>query len=435
MGRSVIVVGGGPAGLAVAASARRRGLHVTVIDRAGRVGASWADRYDRLHLHTPRVQSHLPGYRLPRHYSRFVARDDLVRYLEEYARVHGIDPDLGVEVVRVDRAPGGDGWRVTTTAGHRHAGRVVLATGYNNVPHVPDWPGRRSFPGRVMHAADYRDPSPFAGQRVLVVGTGNTGAEIAADLAAAGATSVHLSIRTAPHVIPRAILGLPTTLIGVLNEHLPPALTDPVSRVLVRLTVGDLRRHGMPVPAAGLVAHFRRTDTVPVIDVGLVEQLRAGRVVPAPEVVGFDGGEVLLGDGGAWDAGRRGRKRGPRGRQPAAGAHHSDSNAGRAWSAGRHVGGTEPPRRLAVDAVIAATGYRTGLEPLVGHLGVLDGHGRPTVTGARSHPDAPGLYFVGWRNPLSGVLLAIRTDARRVARVLAAPDRARRDRAGRALVP
>lgn len=429
MRRSVIVVGGGPAGLAVAASARRRGLHVTVLDRNDRIGASWADRYDRLRLHTPRIQSHLPGARIPRRYGRFVARDDLVHYLEEYAHAHGIQPVLGVEVVRIDPDPDGDGWQVVSVDGVRSAGRVVLASGYNNVPHVPDWPGVGRFTGTLQHAVNYRDPTPFVGQRVLVVGSGNTGAEIATDLAEGGAAAVFLSVRTPPHVIPRTILGLPATLLGIVNERLPPRLTDPVSRVLARLTIGDLRRHGMPVPTEGLVAHARRTDTIPIVDVGFVDHLKAGRVVPVPAVVGFDQDAVLL----------RGREPGsgsdpygappPDGALPAAGLPPPDAAPppdGALPAAGLPPPDAEPPPddatvdRLEVDAVIAATGYRTGLEPLVGHLGVLDAHGRPTVTGTTTHPAAPGLYFVGLRNPLSGLLLAIRHEAKQVARVLAA---------------
>lgn len=359
--------------MAVAAASRRRGLHVTVLDRDEQVGGSWARRYDRLHLHSPRIQSHLPGYRIPRRYGRWVARDDLVRYLQDYSRGHGIQPILGVEVQRVDRSADGDGWDVTASDGVRHAGRVVIATGYNNVAVVPEWPGADTFRGELLHAEHYREPSPFVGRRVLVVGTGNTGAEIATDLAEGGAARVHLSVRTPPHIVGRTLLGVPTTLLGIVNEFLPAGVVDPVNRILARLSAGDPRSFGMPVPELGLVAQYRQTDVIPIIDVGLVRALREGRVEPVPAVTGFEGDDVLLAGG----------------------------------------------QRLTVDAVIAATGYRSGLERIVGHLGVLDEHGRPTVRGGATHPCAPGLYFVGLRNPLIGLLLSIRLDAQRTARVLA----------------
>jgi putative flavoprotein involved in K+ transport len=370
--RPVTVVGAGPAGLAVAACLRRRGIGGTVLERGDGVGESWRHRYERLHLHTPRVQSHLPGYRIPRRFGRWVARGDLVDYLEAYAAYHRIAPVCGVDVSRLDRD--GAGWRLTTSDGERHARSVVVATGYNNVPYLPDWPGRHGFAGVLLHASDYRRPEPYLDADVLVVGTGNTGAEIAAELAERGARRVRLAVRTPPHVVPRTLAGLPTTLLGIANEYTPTRIGDPVNALLQRLTIGDLSPHGLPTPADGLIARYRATDQVPIIDVGLVEQLRAGRVEPVAAVESFESDGVVLTDG----------------------------------------------KRIRVGVVIAATGYRTGLERIVGHLGTLDGRGRPTTAPGTSHPSAPGLYFVGLRNPLIGLLNAIRFDAERVARSIAA---------------
>src|SRR3954453_23212582 len=135
----VTVLGAGAAGLAVAAQLKARGGGAVVLESGPGVATSWRGRYDRLHLHTIRSLSGLPGLRIPREYGRWVARDDLVRYLENYARVHGLRPELGVAVTRIDR--GDSGWRVTTSDGVRDARRVVLATGYSHTPRRPDWPG------------------------------------------------------------------------------------------------------------------------------------------------------------------------------------------------------------------------------------------------------------------------------------------------------
>lgn len=369
--RPVTVVGAGPAGLAVAACLRRRGVGVTVLERGQGVGESWRHRYERLHLHTPRVQSHLPGYRIPRRFGRWVSRGDLVDYLEAYAAHHRIRPVFGVEVHRLDY--GEREWRVTTSEGERRAGAVVIATGYNNVPYLPDWPGRDDFSGTLLHASLYRRPEPYLDADVLVVGTGNTGAEVAAELAERGAKRVRLAVRTPPHVLPRTVAGMPTTLLGITNEFTPARIGDPVNTVLQRLTVGDLSRYGLPTSPQGLIARYRETDQIPIIDVGFVEQLRAGRVEPVAAVKALKHDGVVLADA----------------------------------------------RRIRVDVVIAATGYRIGLENMVGHLGVLDERGRPTVAPGASHPAAPGLYFVGLRNPLIGLLNAIRLDANRVARAIA----------------
>ncbi len=376
MDADVLVVGAGPAGLAVAACLRARGVDTLVVDRGEAVGDSWRARYDRLHLHTPRVQSSLPGLRIPARFGRWVAKDDMAEYMRLYAQRHGIRPRLRTEVRRLERD--GSLWTAVTDDGQVTARQVVLATGYSRSPVRPRWPGQEGFAGVVIHASEYRSPSPYVGQDVLVVGAGNTGAEIAADLAESGAATVRLSIRTPPNVIPRQLGPVPTGLLAIPMEYSPAWLVDPINGFLQRSVLGDLTRYGMPAPRGGVVAQARATGLTPTIDVGLVESLRAGRVAPVAAVERFDGLEVVLVDG----------------------------------------------TRLSPDAVIAATGYTTGLKPVVGHLGVLDARGIPFVTGRRSLPAAPGLRFVGLSNPLKGQLLQIKLDSRSTARVIAAELRA-----------
>ena len=207
-----VVVGAGPAGLATSAALVRAGRPVQLLERADRVGASWAARYDSLHLHTVRWLSGLPGLRIPREYGRWVARDDLVRYLSSYADLNGLRPELGVDVARVDED--GAGWVVRTTAGDRPARRVVMATGYSHTPRRPTWPGVDTFTGDLRHSADYREPSPYAGQHVLVVGAGNSATEIALDLLGAGAR-VTLSVRTPPNIVRRVAYGIPSQVFGI----------------------------------------------------------------------------------------------------------------------------------------------------------------------------------------------------------------------------
>jgi putative flavoprotein involved in K+ transport len=367
----VLVVGAGPAGLAVAASLRKRGVEPLVVDRGTAVGDSWRARYDRLHLHTPRVQSALPGMRMPREYGRWVARDDVVRYLGDYAAHHGIEPRFGTTVHRLERD--GEGWAARTGDGDLRARHVVLASGYNSAPVETTWPGAESFAGTLLHASQYANADPFRDEDVLVVGAGNTGAEIAADLAEGGARSVRLAVRTPPNVIPRSLGPVPITLLGISLDVTPAALADPLNRFLQRRFVGDLTRYGLPAAPQGVVAQQRATGVTPTIDVGLIEQLKAGRVTPVAAMECFQDGEAVLVDG----------------------------------------------TRLRPDVVIAATGYTCGLEPVVGHLGVLDDHGRPLVTGARTAPAAPRLRFVGISNPLKGLLFQIGLDARAAARAIA----------------
>src|SRR5207244_4618714 len=109
------------------------------------------------------------------------------------------------------------GWSVATSAGAHEAARVVVATGYSNVPFVPDWPGE--FAGEIVHSTHYRNPRPYHGRRVLVVGAGNSGAEIAVDLVEGGAAAVLLSVRTPPSIVRRDTLGIPSQLLGIATPH------------------------------------------------------------------------------------------------------------------------------------------------------------------------------------------------------------------------
>ncbi|WP_228989713.1 NAD(P)/FAD-dependent oxidoreductase [Streptomyces sp. DH8] len=372
--RPVYVVGGGPGGLSAAAALRARGVRAVVLEKTDRVGASWRGHYDRLHLHTTRRWSALPGLKMPRGFGRWVARDDVVRYLEKYTEHHELEVATGVEVTRVDPAPDGSGdWQLTATGGRVLRGRaVVVATGFNHTPRVPDWPGRDTYTGELLHAAHYRDPAPYADRDVLVVGVGNTGAEIAADLAEGGAARVRIAVRTAPHIVRRSTAGWPAQATGILVRRLPVRLVDRAAAAVSRISVPDLSAHGLPRPDSGLASRARQ-GAIPVQDVGLIDAVRSGRVTPVAAVASFDGDTVVLTDGA----------------------------------------------RIAPDAVIAATGYDRALEPLLGHLGVLDGRGRPVARGGRSPRSAPGLYFTGFTNPISGMLREMARDAGKIARRVA----------------
>lgn len=380
----VIVVGAGPAGLAAGATLSGEGLRPILLERAAALGASWRGHYERLHLHTVRWLSGLPGLPIPRAAGPWVSRAAFVAYLEAYARHHRLDVRTGIEVAGLSRD--GAGWRLQTTSqGPWSAERVVIATGYNRVPFVPRWPGLETFRGRVVHSSGYRSGAEFTDRDVLVVGAGNSGAEIAVDLVERGAARVRLAIRRAPNVIRRTVAGrIPTQLVSIGLRRLPLPVADAIARVTARLTVGDLRRYGLPRPERGIYSQMIRDRQIPILDAGFVEALRAGLVEVVPAVEGFEGAAVLLRGG----------------------------------------------RRIEPQVVVAATGFRPGLEPLLGGLGLLDPDGQPRVHGAATAPEAPGLHLLGFTNPPTGNLREIARDARRIARALRA-ERAAGTRRGR----
>jgi putative flavoprotein involved in K+ transport len=371
--RPVYVVGAGPGGLAVAYALRARGVRAVVLEKSDRVGASWRRHYDRLRLHTTRRLSALPGLAMPRRFGRWVARDDVVRYLEKYAEHHELEIVTGVEVFRVEKAADGAGWLLHASGGRELTGAaVVVATGHNHTPRLPEWPGVEGYEGELLHASSYRNPKPYEGRDVLVVGVGNTGAEIAVDLVAGGASRVRLAVRTAPHIVRRSTAGWAAQYTGIVVRRLPVRLVDRLARPMARLSTPDLSEHGLPRPEAGLYSRVRQ-GAIPVQDVGLIDAVRTGKVEVVAAVEGFEDGKVALADG----------------------------------------------TRIAPDAVIAATGYSRGLDSLVGHLGVLDERGRPTVHGARTPKDAPGLYFTGFTNPISGMFRELAIDAEKIAKSVA----------------
>jgi hypothetical protein len=281
---------------------------------------------------------------------------------------------LGTDVTSLSRADGaGGGWLLETSNGPLEAGSVVVAMGYNNTPLMPDYPGRDGFEGELLHASRYRNAEPYRGRDVLVVGSGNTGAEIAVDLVEGGARRVRLAVRTPPNIVRRQVGLTPNQVMALGLRRLPPRMVDSIVRVAQRVTIGDLSAYGLPKPERGVYTRVIEDDVIPIIDVGLIKCVKERQVEIVGALLGFDGPEVVL--------------------------------------AGRE--------RIRPEAVIVATGYSRGLEPLVGDLGVLGSRGKPVVNGARTAPGAPGLYFTGYTNPISGMFRELALDARRIARAVA----------------
>jgi putative flavoprotein involved in K+ transport len=368
----VIVAGAGAAGLAAAALLRKRGLQTTVLERTDAVGASWRTRYEGLRLNTMRTLSTLPGHRMPRGYGRYPRREDFIAYLESYAAHHRLRVRFATELRRVDRAEQAGRWQLETSGGPLSARYVVIATGYDAAPKLPEWATGERFAGELIHACEYRSPAPYRGREVLVVGAGNTGVDIAGFLIDAGA-EVSVATRTPPTVFPRDWLGVPLEPIGIPAEYLPAKLGDTIGAAMQRAIFGDLSRFGLARAPDGFQTRFRRDLVGPAVDDGFIAALKAGRTRVVAPVDRLQDGEVVLTDG----------------------------------------------TRMSPDTVICATGYTRGLEPIVGHLGVLLANGLPVNFNADAeHPAAPGLYFAGFFAGPAGQIRLHPIHARRIARAV-----------------
>lgn len=288
----VTIVGAGPAGLATARALARRGVPAVLLER-DRVGATWASAYPHLRLHTRREAAALPGMRFPRGTSTFPRAEEMHAYLRAYAARFGLDVRAGVDVVRVERrvAPGAvgagdDGWTLATNAGPWRTRVLVWAAGMWAAPVAPSLPGRERFAGDVLHVRDYVGPERFRGRRLLVVGAGNSGKDVA--VAAVGvAASVTVAVRGGVMVVPYP--GALAQRSGALWRRLPPAWTEAALR-RVRRSYPEL---GLPWPDGPL------RDAVAVVGTELVDAVRAGRVTVRPAAVGFTDDGVRFADGGA----------------------------------------------------------------------------------------------------------------------------------------
>jgi indole-3-pyruvate monooxygenase len=364
----VVVIGAGPAGLAVAACLKRRGIEPVVVEATGQVGTSWRNHYKRLHLHTVKHLSHLPEMEMPSYYDRYPTRQQVVNYLERYAQHFHIQPRFAWPVGRASRSE--ERWLVEGPGDQAlSAKHLVVCTGYNRTPNLPMFEG--SFAGPMVHSSSYRDGSPYRDQDVLVVGCGNSGAEIALDLFEHGARP-HLVVRSPIHVLPRDLLGRPSQETAVAMRRLPVGARDRIAGWMLKWAVGDLRRWGIERPAKGPVRLIVEEGRVSMLDVGTLALIKSGDIQVRVGVTRLDGHDVGFADG----------------------------------TTGRF------------DGIVLATGYKATLgDFLDGAADLVNDRGFPTRFGGNAA--APGLFFVGYKNPPTGALREMGIEAGEVAKAIA----------------
>ena len=368
-----IIIGAGPAGLAVAAALRRKSVPFEILERNDSIGSSWRRHYDRLHLHTPKRHSALPFVPYPKTFPRYPSRDQVVEYLESYAREFDLRPEFGTDVSRCARTAD-DRWEIRTNRGVRRARHLVIASGFSRVPHRPSWPGLDDFAGTVLHSSEYKNSERFRAQRVLVVGFGNSGAEIALDLAEHGADCA-IAIRGGVNVVPREVLHIPITYLALASRGLSPRVADRLNALTIRLAIGNLTRLGIRKRNDGPLEEIVNAQRIPVVDIGTIAAIRGGRIRICPAIESFSNDAVHFDDG----------------------------------------------RSEPFDAIVLATGYETGLRALFeGEESALDAAGHPP-TDARGA--ASGLHFCGFNIVPAGLIREIALEAVRIGDRIAADRR------------
>lgn len=359
-----LIIGAGPAGLAVAGRMRKQGLDFEVLESTNNIADRWHHHYDRLLLHTVKQLSHLPYLEFPEDYPIYVPRAKLVEYYENYAKHFEIKPRFNKTVASIKLED--EGWKVVTESGKVIvAENVIMATGINRIPHIPDFKNQENFQGEIIHSINYKNALPFENKKVIVIGMGNTGAELALDLSEKNIDTT-LAVRSPITIVPRDVNGRPVQLTARALSKIPFGIGDWLGTQIRKAVIGDLTKYGVPLSKQHPVVQLRDTGKTPVIDLGTVENIKKGKI----KIVGkidrfFEKGIVF-----------------------------------------------KNKKHIEYDVIILATGYRAKIEDILENgREVLDKYNvpkQPIGVGVFK-----GLYFVGFDNyKLGGILGTIFTDSK-----------------------
>lgn len=346
------IIGAGPSGLASARAFKDAGIPFDLLDRHRDIGGIWnidspgSPMYETAHFISSKTLSGFDGFPMPAHYPDYPGWRQILEYVRSFAEASSLRPyfEGNAEVTRA--VPDDGGWRVELASGgvRRYAG-VVVAIGHDWIPRMPAYPG--TFSGEMYHSVRYRSPREFSGKRVLVVGGGNSGCDIASD-AAMYADRTFISLRRGYYFLPKHIFGKPTDLFFRSGPQPHARIAQPILAMLLRLTVGDLTRYGLQAP------DHKPLESHPIVNSQLLHHLSHGNVTAKVDVAEFAGREVRFADGSTEE----------------------------------------------VDLVLFATGYRHELPCLRDAL--ESNGGRPPLWGQMFMPDNPTLYVAGYFESDSG---------------------------------
>lgn len=367
--RHTIIIGAGPAGLAVGTCLGQAGIQSIILEQSDKVASVWHRHYDRLHLHTDRKNSELPFLPYPREYPRYIPRSLFIEYLESYSQKFQLDIRFHQQVISAGWKNGL--WAVQTQDNSYPAPNLVVATGYNCESFIPNFPHQDLFKGRIIHSSQYKNGRSFKGEKVLVVGFGNSGGEIAIDLWEHGAQP-GIAVRSAVNVIPRELFGIPILSIGIVQSRISPKLADAINAPILMAAIGDITKYGLRKLPYGPATQIRNDAHIPLIDVGTIELIRTGQIVVYEGIKEFTKNGIVFTDG----------------------------------------------KQAQFDSVILATGYRPRVDAfLQGASATYNEHGTPSSSGRET--SMSGLYFCGFYISPTGMLREIGIEAKQISTAIA----------------
>ena len=367
------IIGAGASGVTVAKALAQQGVDFDWFEKGSALGGLWrydndsgtSSAYRSLQIDTSSRSLAYPDFPVPPDRPAYLRAGHVLEYLESYAAEFGVADAVqtSTEVTSVEQQ--GSRWVVTTDRhGPRVYDAVVVANGHLSVPRRPSFPG--TFTGQELHSHDYRTPEPFSGKSVVVVGMGNSGCDIAVDLARV-AGQVHLSTRRSAWILPKYLLGVPTDRWSAFltrRLRLPTPLARNLVKTVARVAVGPQERFGVPKPAHPI---HREHAT---IGQELLQYVAYDWIRVRPDIASFDGREVRFTDGTSTTA----------------------------------------------DAVVYATGYDPSFPFLPADLVARAESGQ--LYRRIAHPEAPGLYFAGLVQPVGPTIPLVEIQGRWIARVL-----------------
>jgi indole-3-pyruvate monooxygenase len=365
---NTIIIGASAAGLACAATLTKKGIPYLLLEKNNHLAGPWRSHYDRLHLNTEKWSSHLPFIPFPKTAEIYLSRDEVVKYMEDYAAAFRIRPLFNQEVQAVRRF--NSVWHVRTQKKEWLADHVIVATGKNRLPVMPTWPGMENFNGQIIHSSAYKNGAAYTGKKVLVVGFGSSACEIAICLHEYGAFP-SMSVKGAVNVVPRDA-GNPRVS-KILHRlaffsRLFPDLIDRLNAGSLKKRYGFLKEFGLSKLPYGPNVQMIKYKRVPVLDIGTMELIKKGAIKVYPGIKNFTTGGVQF------------------------------------------INGDE----ISFDAVILATGFEPHVKDFLTNADeVMDNSGRPLSSGKET--SLPGLFFCGFTVSPYGMLNQIGKEARRIA--------------------
>jgi cation diffusion facilitator CzcD-associated flavoprotein CzcO len=291
---NTLIVGTSISGLAAAACLQKQGVAYIIIEKHRQIAVPWRNHYKRLHLHTNKRISNLPYKKFGNTIPRYPSRQQVVDYLEDYQKEFNINPVFNTEAKSIKKI--NDYWITETNNEIFKSKYVIIATGSYSKPKSVDFKGMETFNGKILHSNEYKTGCDFSGQKVLIVGFGNSACEIAIDLYEQGVIP-SIAVRSPVNIIPRDIIGIPILEISLLMSRLPPRVADTINAPLISMLFGDITKLGLKKLPYGPFEEIKKDGKIPVLDIGTIKHIRDGHINIYGDIDHLENNTVYFSDG------------------------------------------------------------------------------------------------------------------------------------------